>query len=438
MISISKLKYLTNFDITLQLIFLSLFSEGLGNYLFGITLFTNVSTLIVYLILIHQLYTRTIFISKKLMFLLLVIFAHTFIFNYYSISFLSSIKQFIGLAIFSTSIFGFVNYYKNRLLDILKGYYNFVFIATLIVIIQDIFFVFLGISIVPQNIISGYLLALHSNSFTPEILGFLPRGISLWTEPAHFAVIVLPGVYLALLVMSNKSKDFKLIDKKKAIVILLGFVLSFSLVGYIGLLLSIIAIFFKNIRKSLFTNFIFISLFLLLFYFIIGTSVGSKVTSLINIQNDVQGYEYTSSDLTGFAIVSNILIMKESLTKSYFLGSGINSHKEIYSKYIYNYFSEAQVILELNKDDASSLFIRLTSEFGIPGIFLFLYFLVKFRIRKIQNNNLIKSINTLSLVIIFSYSIRNGNYLSVYCILFLSIYYTSFKNNSLFIKNTTS
>ena len=69
MISISKL---TNFDITLQLIILSLFSEGLGNYLFGITLFTNVSTLIVYLILIHQLYTRTIFISKKLMFLLLV------------------------------------------------------------------------------------------------------------------------------------------------------------------------------------------------------------------------------------------------------------------------------------------------------------------------------------------------------------------------------
>ena len=54
MISISKLKYLTNFDITLQLIFLSLFSEGLGNYLFGITLFTNVSTLLVYLILIHQ------------------------------------------------------------------------------------------------------------------------------------------------------------------------------------------------------------------------------------------------------------------------------------------------------------------------------------------------------------------------------------------------
>ena len=435
---LNKKKIFSNFNITLNLIFLSLFSEGLGNYLFGITLFTNVSTLIVYLILIHQLYTRTIFISKKLMFLLLVIFAHTFIFNYYNISFLSSIKQFIGLAIFSISIFGFVNYYKNRLLDILKGYYNFVFIATLIVIIQDIFFVFFGISIVPQNIISGHLLALHSNSFTPEILGFLPRGIGLWTEPAHFAVIVLPGVYLALLVMSNKSKDFKLIDKKKAIVILLGFVLSFSLVGYIGLLLSIIAIFFKNIRKNLFTNFIFISLFLLLFYFIIGTSVGSKVTSLINIQNDVQGYEYTSSDLTGFAIVSNILIMKESLTKSYFLGSGINSHKEIYSKYIYNYFSEAQVILELNKDDASSLFIRLTSEFGIPGIFLFLYFLVKFRIRKIQNNNLIKSINTLSLVIIFSYSIRNGNYLSVYCILFLSFYYISFKNNSLLIKNTTT
>ncbi len=366
-----------------------------------------------------------------------MVFLHTFIFNYNNISFSSSIKQYIGLAIFSISIFGFVNYYKNRLIDILKGYYNFVFIATLIVIIQDIFFVFFGISIVPQNIISGHLLALHSNSFTPEIMGIFPRGISVWTEPAHFAVIVLPGVYIALLVISNKVQDFNLTDKKKALIILFGFILSFSLVGYLGLLLSIIAIFFKNFRKSLFTNFLFISLFFLLFIFIIGTSVGSKVTSLINIQNDVQGYEYTSSDLTGFAIVSNIIIMKESLTKSYFMGTGINSHKETYSKYIYNYFSEAQVILELNKDDASSLFIRLTSEFGIPGIFLFLYFLFKFRIKYIYKNILTKSINTLSLVIIVSYSIRNGNYLSVYCILFMSIYYTSYYNNRFVIKNTT-
>jgi hypothetical protein len=137
-------------------------------------------------------------------------------------------------------------------------------------------------------------------------------------------------------------------------------------------------------------------------------------------------YEYTTSDLTGFALVSNILVANEGVKKSHYLGTGLNTHKDTYESTIYSQFSISQVLVEVNKQDAGSLFIRLPSEFGIPGIFAFLLFLYHYKIGKRVKSSPIKTINLMSLVVLISYSARNGGYLLVQLWFFAALFYYTY------------
>jgi hypothetical protein len=143
--------------------------------------------------------------------------------------------------------------------------------------------------------------------------------------------------------------------------------------------------------------------------------------------SSIGNYQYTTSDLSGFALASNILVANEGLKESTYVGTGINSHKDTYEKVIYKLFANSQVILELNKEDAGSLYIRLLSEFGIPGLLAFFVFLYQCRAGKEYEPSLLKYINILCLVILITYSVRNGSYLSVYFWLFCSLYHYPFK-----------
>ena len=62
-----------------------------------------------------------------------------------------------------------------------------------------------GISIIPQNIITGQLRT-GSAVFIPEIFDILPRNLGLSSEPANFAFVLMPGVYLALNRLLLKEK----------------------------------------------------------------------------------------------------------------------------------------------------------------------------------------------------------------------------------------
>lgn len=92
--------------------------------------------------------------------------------------------------------------------------------------------------------------------------------------------------------------------------------------------------------------------------------------------------------------------------------------------------------MELNKADAGSLFIRLTSEFGIPGISAFIFFLFHYKLGKKYKQSSIKYVNSLCIVILITYASRNGGYLSIEFWLFFALYYYTFiisRNN--FITN---
>lgn len=415
-----------NFYFTIICYISSFVSSGLGNTIFNHFVYTDVSTLFIYIAILFQISTKTLRVPRILSILYIYIFFQTFLFNIRSLGDISIIKQYLGLVIFSISLFSFISINRNRIVQIVIIYYRFVFGITCVAILQTILCVFFENRIILTNIVFGNIFSLRINLYEPEILGIIPRAIGLSGEPGHFAILALPGVYIALLVLLGRGREFGLQNKISAWIIFIGFVLSFSIVGYFGLILSVVHILRYDIKKRYILKISVIICSISAFFILTQTSIFAKVDSLIMMLKDIKGYEYTTSDLTGYALVSNMIVAKEALKKSNYLGTGLNTHSYTYDAIIYNHFYSTQILMELNKIDAGSLFIRLTSEFGLPGIIAFLLFLFHYRLNKKIRSTPMKSINGMCLVILISYSVRNGGYLSQYLWLFAAIYYYTY------------
>jgi hypothetical protein len=268
----------------------------------------------------------------------------------------------------------------------------------------------------------------------PEIFGILPRAIGLSAEPGHFSILMLPGVYLILLKFSRVKIDF-FISRASAFLILIAFLLSFSIVGYFGFLLCVFNIFREDISKN-FKNVILIIFVVLGMFFAVFTNpqLIYKLSSLVDMSKDATGYEYTTSDATGFALVSNLIVAKYNLIGTNYMGSGIDTHQYAYDKIIYSQFPESSLMNLLNVRDGGSLLIRIPSEFGVFGCLLVVYFLYKHKIKldlAIASEQMV--LNNLAFIMIIAFSFRNGDYLSPFLWFFVSIYFYSYKMKS--VKN---
>jgi hypothetical protein len=342
-------------------------------------------------------------------------------FKYVSIT-MPNAFHFIGFVLYSITIFSYISVFRNKLLEVIQKYYKFVLIIAWIAIIQTLVFVAFGITVKPQSLLYNN----WSNPFVIEILNFLPRAIGLSAEPAHFATLLLPGVYVAILMLTDKNYSLNIKNKKQAVIILFAFILSFSIVGYFGLLLCLIAIYGNVLKGKFFTKLALAALFVCLGFIIYSSSLMYKLRFLPAMISNVDSYEFTSNDLSGYALVTNLFIARSALEESNFFGKGFNTHKDSYDKYIFKIFSGSQVIMEgLNKEGAGSLFIRVVSEFGLPGICLFLFFMFHYWIKRDGNSTKLRNINNLSVIMLVTYSARNGEYLNLFFFLFLALTYYS-------------
>lgn len=404
---------------------LSIATQGFGSSIFGYNIFTDVSTLLVYLALLIQVANNTLRFSRFLLVVFAYVLIQTFAYNFYNITIVSSLKHFLGLIIFSISMFSFISVHRERMIEIVEVYYKFVFFIACIAILQTLICVFFDPPFVLTSLFSAVFNPPQTR-FDPEILGIFPRAVGLSTEPAHYAMTILPGAFIALLVLTGRNNGIVKSTKTFAWIILTGLILSFSMVGYFGLMLCLIAVFGNNLKGKLLPTLTVTLFFIGALYFVSQSNLMSKLTTLPAMVSGAGDYEYTSSDLTGFALVSNILVANEGVKKSHYLGTGLNSHKDTYDATIYNQFYSSQVLVEVNKQDAGSLFIRLPSEFGIPGILGFLLFLYHYKIGKRIKSSPIKTINLMSLVVLISYSSRNGGYLLVQLWFFAALYYYTY------------
>jgi hypothetical protein len=397
-------------------------TQGFGPIRIGF-IYTDLTTYFIYIAFFFQVITNKLRLPKLLLGIYIYILFHSCVLNFKYLSITTSNAfHFIGFVLYSITIFSYISIFRNKILEVIQKYYKFALIVAFIAIIQTVFFVAFGITIKPQLLFYPN----WSNPFLIEILNFLPRAIGLSKEPAHFAILLLPGVYIAFLVLAGKSYPLNINNKKHAVIILLAFILSFSVVGFFGLLLCLISIFGSALKGKIFAKLAISTFFVGLSFIIYFSPLMNKVKTLPAMISNVDSYEFTSNDLSGFALVTNLFIARSALDESNFLGKGFNTHRDSYDMHIFKIFSDSQVIMEgLNREGAGSLFIRIISEFGLPGLGGSLFFLYYYWINKDGNSINLRIINNLSIIMLISYCSRNGEYLNLFLFLFLALTYYS-------------
>lgn len=198
---------------------------------------------------------------------------------------------------------------------------------------------------------------------------------SIFKEPAHYAIAVLPACYYFL--RNGKYWQF--------LIILGTIILSSSSIGYfgIGLMFILPNITLKRIKYLFIITPFVIGSFVYVYsnFEFFRLRVDDTYKSL-NAINTGKFEEYTN--LSTYAILSNAFVVKENVT-DHPLGSGIGSHYYMHTeRYIKNLRIPPYIVenggKEINAKDACSLFLRICSDLGIIGflgIVVYLYYISK-------------------------------------------------------------
>lgn len=195
---------------------------------------------------------------------------------------------------------------------------------------------------------------------------------SIFTEPAHYAIVVIPAVYYC----------FHLKKYLSFFMILISILLSQSSIGYIGLSLMLIIPQLSLRRIAYFA--ILIPVVIGVFYLLYRNNDSIKLrfddtyNSISALKN---GKFKDGTNESSYALLSNLYVAKNNFL-NHPLGSGFGSHFSMhtneYSKIIRPpYHIDVLKLDKINAPDAASLFIRILSDLGIIGVLLMLFLMFK-------------------------------------------------------------
>ena len=196
--------------------------------------------------------------------------------------------------------------------------------------------------------------------------------MSIFKEPAHYVVVILPACYFFL-----RSKLFL-----KFFILFISIILSESSLGYIGCGIMFIFPFFnlKRIKYLLIT----IPLVITAFFYTYKNFESFQIRvddSMDNLTVLKNGKFDEGTNLSSYVILSNLYIAKQNIIEHPF-GSGIGSHHYMFTTKYHKKMRPPGYIKELNHTfdnsfDANSFFTRISSELGIIGIVFVLIFLIR-------------------------------------------------------------
>tara|TARA_R110000787_G_scaffold6697_9_gene23283 strand:- start:1587 stop:2771 length:1185 start_codon:yes stop_codon:yes gene_type:complete len=220
-------------------------------------------------------------------------------------------------------------------------------------------------------IISIFMFYLSINSFSAHRLN------GVMSEPAHYAAIMLPSLYVFL-----RRKNYL-----KLFIILLTVLLSKSSIGYIGIALVIIM---PLLKAKYFLKYFIVVVVVIggsIFYLStvwnepISENNSNALVRRLKQTNESLKSVYTGSfkndiNLSSYAFLSNAYITRNIVYNNP-LGAGIGSYRHEYDKY-YGTMKPPKylktTLKKINRTDANSLFLRMVADLGIFAILLLAYF----------------------------------------------------------------
>lgn len=253
------------------------------------------------------------------------------------------------------------------------------------------------------------LLSLFVNtSFTQRVIGPFPRIASLCNEPSFLGYFLAPAIFLIIYSFYKKDYSYIEFNQKKQILeaclIFIVYIMTFSTVSYIGIIISFVLIFMNDkisLRKIVLP---LIAVLCVLFLYTNVPDFKMRVDDTYNMFFNENTHTGTVN-LSTFTYYANSKVVKESITSTYGLGTGLGSYKYQFDKYNIGAWGDSG--LNLNREDGNSMLFRITTELGIIGIlsvFIFLYILFC----KSNGKNRIYAMAFLTLFLMII--IRMGNY----------------------------
>lgn len=201
------------------------------------------------------------------------------------------------------------------------------------------------------------------NTTKIEYVYNIPRASGLASEPAHLSYILLPPI-LYCLVKSFKSKNLMRFRPLLSVI----YLMTFSIVAYFQVVISYWAHFHDKLNvKTLFKY------LLTIFILVITYSQLSFGRSRINGLVDLFFREETKTSSV-YAIESNLITAGIRLRENFILGGGLTSHRRTFDQSWVQFKNDNfdETFIDMNRNDAASLYILLASETGLLGLGLYL------------------------------------------------------------------
>lgn len=374
---------------------------------FGIV-FLFVILLMLYLLVMGI--KRKIYLNKKILLFILTISIISFLYN--AIFKLNYINSVITILLISVCLIGYYSYIRDNDFDLALIFQKYVKIS--------VFFCCLALL---QELL--YLTGFDYQNLFPNLrfkeYGYFIGVPSASVEPAYFAIALMPVAYYSVYYILIK----RIISINYVLIILTMF-FTFSALGYIGLIFSLLLIVFKLFRKNM-----YILIFTIPFVFLGIVFLFQQEYMQIRVKDTYQvlvgekPLDPSTINISSYALLVNFNIVKEGTIDNNFLGAGIGNYENIYDKYIHNYPSLPWGEGVPGRGDATSLLLKVTSEFGIIGLIFLVVFL--FKNLRFRGNEEILIINHAAMITILIIFIRMGSYY-INGIPFIALIYILSKN----------
>lgn len=244
---------------------------------------------------------------------------------------------------------------------------------------------------------------------------------SIMPEPVSFCIVMMPAFFTAL--TSFMKNNFRFISKKKSLIIIASFIVTYSLVGYIAIFCAILLLSFNCLKLRRIILGVTAAILLLILFYVFNPDVHIRVKGIYKLLTGKTPLE--SVEQSTYTLARNALVTFDVVKENCVFGKGLSSHLISFE----DYTKKAKIIdppgiYILNKSDANSLFLRLLSETGLFGLIIFLVFISKYYIKKKEDNtNYLWIISNAIFVLFLIRLLRQGNYISEGFFFFFWLYY---------------
>jgi len=246
-----------------------------------------------------------------------------------------------------------------------------------------------------------------------EMLGMMPRASGLMSEPVHFSYLLLPTI---LLLYFSDAQYLRGRARRK-VVFLIAYFSTFSLVAIVQLAIAFGIHIFRNQSLKQLIKVLFILGVLAYTYSQMPLAEGR----LSAVSEIFEGNETKESSV--FAIQSNVLVAAKNVSESPMLGGGLTSHRRVFENSVESLFSYKidDSWLDMNKNDAASLYILLLSEMGLLGLSIYLILLGYLIFTFNKSSSITGAVGLTHATVLAVVSLRYGQVASVHIMLNLQV-----------------